>query len=170
MIKRYSVLLSSVLILFSCSQGHPKEKNVQKEINDSFVSTEIKEAEGSAFIEKGNVSFQNKFDSENIIDWTIDYNFYACTSCQLLPYQKNVNQCITNFLGVEKYKGELNRSFFEHIFKNLDAEQRQMNLDLEYPMAYDMNATLSIEENKDRVQLYLQQYTFFRWRSWSNRG
>jgi len=160
MIKGYSVLLSSVLIFYSCSQGHPKEKNVQKEIIEAFVSNESEAEEGSAFIEKGNVSFQNKFDAENIIDWTIEYNFYACTSCQLLPYQKNVNQCITDFLGVEKYKGELNRSFFERILKNLDAEQRQMNLDMEYPMAYDMNATLSIEENENRVQLYLQQYTF----------
>ena len=117
----YTVVLL-MFVLIACTGNPSQKENVASTSNS--VDTSAVEAE-SATIEKGRAAFKNKFDKENPFDWTIDYAFYQCETCDLAAYQKAINEMVSEFFDANKKTSKLDLSFFEGIFKNMDKDQRE---------------------------------------------
>jgi len=159
MIKQISFLAIIAVQLVSCTSSTSENKVDPTTLGsvDSLKNTNDLVEPG---IEKGSLKFRNTFDKENVFDWVINYNFYQCETCELLPYQKKVNSLITGFFSEENKEGKLDQSFFKQVFKAMEKDQKEMNMDTEYPMPFELEGEVEIEELNDRAQLYLQQYVF----------
>jgi hypothetical protein len=154
--KLHSIFAVLIFVLAACSGSNSKQlSEVPKAVSsDSTIVTP------TARVEEGKATFRNSFDPENVMDWSINYAFYSCDECELLPYQKQVNRQITAFFDENKAKDVTDKTFFDDLLKDFNKQQKEMNADSEYPMAFEMNAEVSIEEGADRVQLAIQQYLF----------
>ena len=156
--KKLTYNLTILVLCLSACAGNPSQKEKSASTTSIADSTEVEPE--TATIEKGHAAFKNSFDKENIFDWTIDYAYYKCETCELMPYQKAINEMVSEFFDANMKTAKLDLSFFERVFKNMDKDQREMNADTEYPMPFGLDGTVAITESDDRAQLYLQQYVF----------
>jgi hypothetical protein len=156
--KRLTYSLALLMFLLNACSGNSSQKekvvSIPNSADTSSVESEL------ARILKGHAAFKNKFDKENPFDWTIDYAFYKCETCELAPYQKAINEMVSEFFDANNKTSKLDLSFFEGVFKNMDKDQREMNADSEYPMPFGLDGTVEITESDNCAQLYLQQYVF----------